>query len=253
MKKRFFAHRLVLLVAVFSLMVIPLAALDSDQETDQQKSAEQAPADTGGFFSKVSWHLAGSILFFPEHNGVNSDPMPVLPSPGLGLSYPITNIPDGQLRLELTLDFYWASYGWDPKLGRAIPVAIENRTAQVLGFPLALQAAAYWDLTSFMTVRAYAGPTADLRIVIMAADLNEGLDDLGKIRGEVNSVRDYFWSSGRWFMPVIGAGVDFTLNDNFKLGIDMRIWAPIYRLWSGESLPAIEGWRFGPGVRITIR
>jgi hypothetical protein len=90
-----------------------------------------------------------------------------------------------------------------------------------------------------------------MRIVLLAPDL--GPDDKDDASGQTGSVRDYFWSQGRWFMPVLGVGVDFTLTPRFKLGIDFRTWVPIYRLWTNEDLPAIEGWRFGPGLRLTIR
>ena len=233
MKKRFSTERILckflLVVLLFGLGAFPLGAQ--------------------GFFSKISWLVNGTVLFFPEDNGMHSDPMPVLPSLGLGASYPFTKF----FALELTWDLYFTHYGYDYDLKRAVPNAIENRTALVIGSFLGIQAVGTFDVTSFMTIRAYAGPAADLRIILLAEDLNEGLDDLKAIRKDVAKVRDYFWGSGRWFMPVAGVGVDFTLNSRFKLGIDMHVWMPMYRLWTGEDLPAIEGWRFGPGIRLTIR
>jgi len=204
------------------------------------------PLGAQSFFGKISWFAEGSVLFFPEDNGVHSDPMPVLPSPGMGASYPFTD----NFRLELTLDLYWTNYGYSYVLDRAVPAAIENRSAQVIGPLLAVQAAGFFDITSFMTVRVYGGPAADLRIVFIAADLRS--DDMDDASMQTDSVRNYFWSSGRWFMPVMGTGADFTINPRFKLGIDLRVWAPIYRLWTNEELPSIEGWRFGAGLRFTI-
>jgi len=234
-----------LVFIILSLITFSAAA----QEETQPAAQEETRTGTEGFFSKISWFAEGSILFFPEDNGMRSDPMPILPSPGAGVSYPITNI----LRAELTLDFYMTHYGYDDVLKRAVPDAIENRTSRVIGFPLAFQLAAYFDVNSFTTVRVYGGPAVDLRIVMIAEDLNEGLDNMTEIRRKTDLVLNYFWSSGRWFMPVLGAGVDFSINPRFRLGIDLRVWAPAYRLWTGEDLPAIEGWRFGPGIRFTIR
>ena len=233
-------RRFFLVVFTLSLITFSLTA--------QEEAQPAAQAEPQGFFGKISWFAAGSVLFFPEHNGMASDPMPILPSLGAGASYPITKI----LRAELTLDFYMTHYGYDDTLKRAVPNSIENRTSRVIGSLLAFQLAAYFDVTSFITLRAYCGPAADLRIVLIAEDLNEGLDDMDTIRRQTDSVRNYFWSSGRWFMPVMGVGADFTLNSRVKLGVDMRVWAPIYRLWTGENLPAIEGWRFGPGIRLTF-
>ena len=229
--------RVFLALVIFGLLSLPLAAQ--------------------GFSGRITWFGEGSVLLFPEDNGMDSGPMPVLPSPGFGVSYKAADIfkSKGELRLELALDFYFTHYAYDYGLDRAVPAAIENRSALVIGFPLAFQLAAYFDLASFMTVRVFGGPAADLRIVLIAEDLNDA-DLIGppetNARIQTDSVRSYFWSQGRWLMPVIGTGVDFTINPRFKLGVDFRVWIPVYRLWSGETLPGIEGWRFGPGIRFTL-
>ena len=230
MGNRFFFRPLLLAIIIFSLFAIPLGAQ--------------------GFFSKVSWLVDGSVLFFPEDNGMDSDPMPVLPSFGAGASYQVLKPAKIALALELTLDFYMTHYGYSEELDRAVPQAIENRSARVIGSLLGFQAAGCFDVTSFMTIRAFAGLSADLRIVFMAADLSPAdKDDASK---QTDQVRRYFWSGGRWFMPVTGTGIDFILNERFKLGIDFRVWMPMYRIWTDENLPAIEGWRFGVGFRLTI-
>jgi hypothetical protein len=36
------------------------------------------------------------------------------------------------------------------------------------------------------------------------------------------------------------------------LGFDLRTWLPVWRLWDAGSLPAVEGWRFGAGIRFSI-
>jgi len=226
MKRCFFTGR-VFLVVLFALFVsLPLGAQ--------------------GFFSKMSWFVNGSIFLFPEDNGMYSDPMPVLPSPGLGVSYPINDL----FKIESTLDFYFTHYGYSYELDRAVPMAIENRSSFVFGSVLAIQAAAYFNVNSFMTVRVYGGPAADLRIILLAEDL--GPDDTADASRQTDSVTNYFWSSGRWFLPVVGSGVDFIVNPRFKVGVDLRVWIPLYKLWSGENLPAIEGWRFGPGLRFSF-
>jgi hypothetical protein len=208
------------------------------------------PLEAQGFFSRLTWAAEGSVLFFPEDNGMHSDPMPILPSPGLAVSHPL---PWWPMHLELTLDFYFTHYGYDFELDRAVPYAIENRSSFVLGSVLGLQAKALFNITPVIDARAYGGFSADLRIVLIAADLNEGVDPMDEIRRETDAVRDYFWSSGRWFLPVIGGGMDFNLNSKLKLGLDLRVWFPLYKIWTAEDLPAIEGWRFGIGARITFR
>jgi len=189
-------------------------------------------------------------MFFPEANEVDeSDPMPILPSIGAGASYPVTNM----FSLELTLDVYSTHYGFNHNLNRPVPLAIENRTARVTGILLGFQAAGHFDVSRTVTVRAYGGLAADLRIVVVAAGLTEGLDDMDAIRRDTELVRSYFWSQGRWLLPFAGVGADYTLNSGLRIGLSFRVWMPAYRLWTGEDLPAIEGWRFGPGIRLTFR
>jgi hypothetical protein len=207
------------------------------------------PLEAQGFFSRLTWAAEGSVLFFPEDNGMHSDPMPVLPSPGVAVSHPLP----WPMHLELTLDFYFTHYGYDFELDRAVPYAIENRSSFVFGSVLGVQALALFNITPLIDVRAYGGLSADLRIVLVAEDLNEGVDPMDEIQRETDAVRDYFWSKGRWLFPVLGGGIDFNLNPKLKLGLDLRIWFPLYRLWTAEDLPAIEGWRFGVGARITFR
>jgi hypothetical protein len=200
------------------------------------------------FFSRLSWFGSGSILFFPEDNGLYSDPMPVLPSPGMGVGYPVY----GPLSVELTLDLYFTHYGYADPLERAVPYAIENRSAQVWAFVLGVQAEACFSPVPLIDLRVYGGFAADMRLVLLAEDLNEGLDDIDAIRDETDKIRNYFWGQGRWFLPLVGGGLDFNLNESFKLGLDMRVWIPVYKLWTGEGFMKIDGWRFGPGVRLTF-
>jgi hypothetical protein len=207
------------------------------------------PLEAQGFFSKLSWSAGGSLLFFPEDNGLYSDPMPILPSPGMAVAYPVA----GPMWAELTLDFYFTHYGYSDELGRAVPYAIENRSAQVWAIVLGAQAVALFPVTPMIDVRAYGGLSADMRIVLLAEDLNEGVDDIPLIRKETDQVRSYFWGQGRWLLPVIGSGVDFSLNERFKLGVDLRMWIPLYKLWTDEGFTNIDGWRFGAGVRISFK
>jgi hypothetical protein len=207
------------------------------------------PLEAQGFFSRLSWSAGGSILFFPEDNGMRSDPMPVLPSPGMGVAYPVY----GPMWAELTLDLYFTHYGYDDTLGRAVPVAIENRSAQVWAFLLGAQAVARFSLIPLMDLRVYGGGAADMRLVLLAGDLNEGQDGRSAIRAETNRVKEYFWGQGRWFLPLAGAGLDFNLNERFKLGIDVRMWIPLYKLWTDEGFMKIDGWRFGTGIKLSFK
>jgi len=198
--------------------------------------------------NRFSWFAAGSIFFFPENNGIESDSMPILPSPGAGFGMSWI----GNFRLEFTADIYFAVYGYSLKLNRAVPRAWENRSALVWGNVLGAQAAYFWDLRPNMTLRFYGGPVMDIRLVFTAPNLKETNNPMDEIKKETSAITKYFWSGMRWLLPMIGTGMDFNLNEKFRLGFDIRVWFPMYKIWTNENLPAIEGWRFGVGARVTF-
>jgi hypothetical protein len=205
------------------------------------------PLEAQSFTDRLSLGFRGSILVFPEDSGLESDPMPVLPSAGLSASYTLA----GPLAAELSLDFYGSNYGYSYTLGRAVPVNPENRSAFVLGSMLGLQILGRFPLGELLRLRVYGGPAADLRLCLVAGGL-EGEDrkDAAKRTGDISA---YFWDKGRWFLPVLGLGLDFKLAEHIDLGLDARVWFPAYRLWAGEDLPPIDGWRFGAGFKISVR
>jgi hypothetical protein len=202
---------------------------------------------------RLTWSFTGTLLVFPEENGPRRGaPMPLLPSPGAALACRLW----GPLEAALSLDLYFTHYGYDWDLGRPLPVEIENRSAFVLGALTGLRAGVRIPLGSRGALRLYAGPAADLRLVVTAEDLHESdlsPDDPSGAPMQTDAVRDYMWGEGRWFFPFAGIGGDFPVNDRFLFGIDFRVWFPVYRYWTGEDLPPLEGWRFGPAFTITLR
>jgi hypothetical protein len=190
--------------------------------------------------------ITGNILCFPADNGVASDPFPILPSLGGVLSLKLV----GPLRIEFTEDIYIKDYEFDPSLGYPAGSNPENRHALVIGFITGLQFTGNFSLgNKGAAFRIYAGPAADLRVVALAVGLNHPSDK--DAQSQADAIRDYFWSGARWFMPAAGIGMDFPINEKFLLGFDLRAWFPVYKKWTDENLPAIEGWRFGAGIRIT--
>ncbi|MDR1100484.1 MAG: hypothetical protein LBL28_08400 [Treponema sp.] len=205
-----------------------------------------------GFADRLGWSFQGSVLMFPEDNGNRGGPMPVLPAPGGALNCVIW----GPLSAEFSLDMYFTNYKYDFDWDRALPAEIEHRSAFVFGFLTGFHALARFPLGDKFVLRAYGGPDMDLRIISLAADLHP--DDLTGIREtdaqmQTDAVRDYFWARGRWFLPALGMGADYRINEKFLVGLDFRTWFPLYRLWTGETLPPMEGWRFGLGVRVTVQ
>ena len=208
------------------------------------------PLTAESFGDRISWSIDGSILYFPEDNGNAGDPAPILPSLGAAMAFRLNRL----LLIEFTEDLYFTNYAYNYTLNRAVPAAIENRSAFVFGFLTGIQALGRFPLGRSMDFRLFMGPAADFRIVTLASNLHP--DDtngnpLTDAQIQTDAVREYFWSKGRWFLPVAGIGMDFMINEIFLLGFDMRVWFPVYRLSMSEILPPIEGWRFGLGLRIS--
>lgn len=204
-------------------------------------------ADAAGFLNSLTWSFRGSILIIPEDNGLQSDPTPILPTPGLAAAYPLNSL----IGLEVSLDFYATYYGYSRVLQRAVPYAIENRSTFVFGSVLAFQGVFRLPINTTFSARFFAGPAADLRLCLVAPDLKG--TDLSDAAAQTAEVTNYFWGNGRWIFPFVGLGADYRLSDKYVLGFDTRLWFPLYRLWSGENLSAVEGWRFAAGLRLTFR
>ncbi|MDR0639520.1 MAG: hypothetical protein LBG27_11585 [Spirochaetaceae bacterium] len=203
-----------------------------------------------GFFSYFSLSLGTAVLFFLESDALRSDPMPVLPSPHVALGFPFA-FPGGTVfSVETTLDLYWTHYAYNAVLQRPVPAAIENRSSFVIGPILGLQVQGKTGIGPMVFVRYFLGMAFDLRIILIAEDLNES--DLGKASSDTELTADYFWNEGRWFFPFVGAGVDFKISPELSFGVAGRAWVPLYRWRTNEDLPRVDGWRFGVDFRITF-
>ncbi|AEJ20226.1 hypothetical protein [Gracilinema caldarium] len=196
------------------------------------------------------WAVNGSMFFILEDNGLEGDPMPILPSAGLVLEYPLAP----PFAFGASYDLYSTCYGYSTALDRAIPVAIENRSSLVIGNVLTFFGSYRMLISKFTPIgirlRFSAGLAIDARLCLIADGL-EG-DDLEDASQQTAEVAGYFWSNGRWFFPMTGFGIDFIKVGRFWLGLDGRIWYPLYRLWSGDKAPAAEGWRYSLGIRISF-
>jgi hypothetical protein len=209
------------------------------------------------FLEKIDWSLRGSVLFFPEKNGNASAPMPILPSLGTSASYDMSDL----LAMEVSLDVYGNTYDYDYDLKRAVPANDEFRTSFVIGFLLGFQPVLrFRPMGDKFTIRTYGGLAFDLRIIFRAYGIDESdehtnnLGPTGHNIGEASKdISSYFWSNGRFIFPFIGGGIDFNVLDGIILGLDLRAWFPVWRAWTGEDLPFIEGFRFGVGFRATFK
>ena len=214
------------------------------------------PLNAQSFFKSLDYSVRFNVLFFLEDNGNKSAPMPILPSLGGGASYALNNL----LALELSLDLYGTTYDYEYSLKRAVPSNDEFRSAFVVGSIVSFQPVfRFRPMGEKFTIRAYLGPSFDLRIIFPAYGIkeseqhtNDGVNYTGHTVGEARKdISSYFWG-GRFVFFVAGGGMDFPLLDTIKLGFDLRLWIPVWRIWTGEELPFVEGIRFGLGFRVTF-
>ncbi|MDR0555369.1 MAG: hypothetical protein LBG76_11330 [Treponema sp.] len=194
----------------------------------------------------LSGAFRGSLLFFPEDNGLESDIGHILPSLGAALTLPVL----GPLCVEASFDLYGADYEY--RLDRPVAANPENRAAYVIGSILGIQLLGRFDIGPFLTLRVYGGPAADIRLCLLSYGLT-GDPQESELRRQTEEIAAYFWDQCRWFLPVAGIGFDYRILPKVMLGLDVRAWFPLYRYWTGEELPPIEGWRFGGGIRVSLR
>ena len=209
------------------------------------------------FFGALEWSARFNVLFFLEDNGNKSAPMPILPSLGGGASFTVSDL----LAFEASLDIYGTTYDYEYSLKRAVPSNDEFRSAFVVGSILGLQPVfRFRPKGDAFTIRAYGGLGLDLRLIFRAYGIkdseghtNDGTNYTGYTVGEARKeIASYFWGNGRFIFPFIGGGMDFPVLEGVQLGFDLRLWLPVWRIWSGENLPFREGFRFGLGFRVTF-
>jgi len=216
-------------------------------------------SNTMSLLRSLHWSYNGGLLHLAADNGkVGADPAPILPSLGAAAAWHFT----GPFWFEATEDIYFTNYEYNYTYGYPMPCNPENRSAFVMGFVTGFQVKAVFPIPipiglNPITTRVYAGLVLDLRLVLQAFGLNHPDDFSGGIETnaklQTDAIRSYFWGSGRMFYSVIGAGADYPVNENFMIGLDLRMWIPLYRIWTNENIPDIDGWRFGASIRLTPR
>jgi hypothetical protein len=200
------------------------------------------------FFDLFSLSFGGTILIQPVDDGVLSDPAPIMASPSIALAMPLFFFGNTSLAPTFTLDVYSTHYLWSDTLNRAVPAAVENRRSFVLGPLIGLGVEGKSNFFNFLSLRYTAGLTADVRFALIAEDLNSS--ELLQAEMDTTLTNDYF--STRWFNLFFGVGFDFKVYEKLTGGLDFRLWFPAWKGPEDAALPAIDGWRFGIGLRLTI-
>jgi hypothetical protein len=230
--------------------LVPEVPLPGDTVGEPHEEMPNTGDAAKGFFSYFSLSLGMSVLFFPESDTLYSDPMPILPSPHISLGFPFVILGGTALSVETSLDVYMTHYAYSTSLQRPVPAAIENRSSFVIGPMAGFQLQGKTGIGPVLFVRYFLGLTFDLRIILLAEDLNES--DLAKASNHTQLTSEYFWSEGRWVFPSVGAGIDFKISPGLSFGVDGWVWFPVYKSQTNEDLPGLDGWRFGLGFRITF-
>lgn len=199
----------------------------------------------------LEWTFSGSLLAILEDNGLASDPMPLCPMPGIRISTPLTPWLEG----VVSCDIYGTYYGYSDSLQRPIPVAIENRSALVVGSLLGVGpqfripiASPPFALPGPWTLSFFVGPVVEVRASFLAPGL-EG-DEAADAQEEINRMSSYFWSSGRWLSFSLGSSLFFLPLGSYQLGLSLTSWLPLYRIWTDYNQPFVEGWKVAFGFLI---
>ncbi|MCX7656002.1 MAG: hypothetical protein N2Z76_05715 [Treponemataceae bacterium] len=192
----------------------------------------------------LEWTFSGALLAILENNGLESDPMPLCPMPGIRITTPLTPWLEG----FLSCDMYGTYYGYSDNLQRPIPVAIENRSALVVGALLGVGpqlripiSSPPFNVKDPWLFSLFAGPVLELRASFLAPGL-EG-SDAADAQEELNKMSSYFWSSGRWLSFAFGSNVFFLSAGPYQGGIAFTTWFPVYRIWTDYNHPFVEGWK----------
>jgi hypothetical protein len=195
------------------------------------------------WFKRAVFSFGGSLLFFQEDYGFEAAPSPILPAPFFSFAVPPLDAGFAGIALETTLDMYFTHYKYSEDLDRPITAEIENRSAFVFAPVLAFQAQGRFKAGK-AEFRVAAGIAGDLRIVLLAGDMNEAdMEDAGR---QTEAIRDFFSRPERALYYVADIGADFRLAPKWLAGLDIRVWAPID--FSGFDRRFL-GWRFGAGFR----
>jgi hypothetical protein len=198
-----------------------------------------------------SWGFGGGLSFFGANYG-RADPPAIVPFPGFSAEFGITEL----FSIELTEDIYFHDYEYNFADGYAMACNPENRSAFVLGFMTGVQPRATISIGKGIDMRFSLGFMADLRVVTLAFGLNHPDDFDGSqndAKVQTDKITEYFWGEARWLFGSAGVGIDFPINESFLLGVEIRSWLPVYRIWTDRGIPPIDGYRFGLGFRITPR
>ena len=232
----------------------PAAAPAPEAESAEETAAPPQKPPRAPVLRRPYLSFGGALLFFSSDKSLESDPAPILGSFYGNFSYPLTGSGFFSLYIGASLEVYRTHYLWSDALGRALPAAIEQREAQVFGFPLGIALETRFDLPAKMTLRMSLGLSADMRLVLLAEDINEDLEGpagMQDLRDRTDKIGRYLWGDMRWLFFETQAGVSMRLWESFSFDIAGRVFMPASAPPREPADPATLGWRFGVLLRVS--
>lgn len=195
----------------------------------------------------------GYVFFFRDDSSLESDAAPILPAFHLNLSFPVWRAGYINIYLGLSGDVYSTHYMWSETLARPLPAGAENRRALVYGFPLGIAANLRFNLLQKLALCASLGATADLRLTLLAEDLNPS-DPLDAISAECDKIGEYFFNDMHWLYIEAGIGADYKFSEKYSIEFQGRILIPVSAPSErqGETVSFL-GARPGAGFRVIRR
>lgn len=200
----------------------------NNTENNETSETSESDAKSGNaflqLFSSWKWCLSGGVQIMLNTDDYNSDPSPIVPTAAILARIPLKN----NWELAPMVNMYITRYLWANE--RALPAALENRTALVPTILLDVPA----------VYRINAGRVnfdlgAGLAFCIRAAFAESVLPDEEK--SSVKSINKYLWEQGRFLYPSFRAGITLPLENGVEPGLLFRAFVPVFNFWATPKVP----------------
>jgi hypothetical protein len=166
-------------------------------------------------------------LIFLGNAEEDSAPNPVILQ-GVGVTFPVYQL--DALTIEVGGLFYGTQYQW--LNNRASPADIERAdNFYVLSVQIDGRVMYEWKVSDQVDLGVSGGLTLAIRVPLFAWDEGE------KYREDMTA----YFLEGRFIYPQAGGYVDWAILEGIELRFSLRVFFPLYNLWSDEGMPFWDG------------
>jgi hypothetical protein len=191
----------------------------------------------------------GDAVIHTEDENIRADPNPIVFAFDFSAGFLVAGNNSFDIYILPSLAIYWTHYRWNDEIGRPLPAAVENRDEFVMGFFTGIDAEFQRPIGKSLLLFADAGLAADMRLVLIADGLNEGIDPLEEIAADVEKVKNYFWKHPLYFHTALGVGMRHTKD--YSIAVNLNMWLPFAPPPRIEGDIALLGARFALGMRLS--